>query len=506
MSYPRPGVFVEETLRPSPPPSGGSSDAIGAFVAPHHRGPLEATVVNSWSQYERLYGGFPDVTSRLPYAINSYFANGGTSAVVIRVVGAGAASADVVLEDTGSTADDTLEFEAANPGTWGNKIAIGVTLTGDDTFTVFVYFGGTSPANIVERFQNLSMNPEAPNYVDSVINSVSRGSNFVRSHTLGSANFDPNDPDYAVIRPAATGSPVSLANGSNGADPTAGDISGVLTLLEEVDAPKVLNFPGIYDSTVLSDAINYAQTTREVFVVVDPEPGLDAGDTVTWAGSLPSSSFAAVYYPWINVSDPNTNTRGATRLVPPGAAVVGTMVSTDQLVGPWKAPAGLSTRLSGVVSTEFSLTNDDLDALLPGHVNPIKHSSGSGFVIWGARTLRSTGSDIYVPIRRTMIYLTHALKERTKWATFEPNDETLWGLLESQIESFLSGVWQLRGLSGSGPGTSFFVKCDEETNTPNSIEAGIVNIEIGVALQYPAEFIVIKLAQWEGGSSADDNA
>jgi phage tail sheath protein FI len=105
-----------------------------------------------------------------------------------------------------------------------------------------------------------------------------------------------------------------------------------------------------------------------------------------------------------------------------------------------------------------------------------------------------------------MIYLTHALKELTQWAVFENNDQILWATLESQIDNYLTGLWQSRAFRGSTAEQAFFVKCDEENNPLSAIENGVVNIEIGVALQYPAEFVVIKLAQWEGGSSAGDNA
>jgi phage tail sheath protein FI len=51
------------------------------------------------------------------------------------------------------------------------------------------------------------------------------------------------------------------------------------------------------------------------------------------------------------------------------------------------------------------------------------------------------------------------------------------------------------GLRGATPAEAFFVKCDAENNTADQIAQGQVNIEVGVALQYPAEFVVITLSQ-----------
>ena len=41
------------------------------------------------------------------------------------------------------------------------------------------------------------------------------------------------------------------------------------------------------------------------------------------------------------------------------------------------------------------------------------------------------------------------------------------------------------------PEEAFYVKCNEETNTKEIVDAGQVIAEVGVALSAPAEFIVI---------------
>jgi phage tail sheath protein FI len=43
------------------------------------------------------------------------------------------------------------------------------------------------------------------------------------------------------------------------------------------------------------------------------------------------------------------------------------------------------------------------------------------------------------------------------------------------------------------------VHCDEETNPPDSIDAGIVNTVIGIAPVKPAEFIVFRISQTSSG-------
>ena len=61
--------------------------------------------------------------------------------------------------------------------------------------------------------------------------------------------------------------------------------------------------------------------------------------------------------------------------------------------------------------------------------------------------------------------------------------------------------WRAGALFGSTPGEAFYVKCDDETNPAEGIDAGQVVCEIGVAPVKPAEFVIFRLAQFSGGTS-----
>ena len=134
-------------------------------------------------------------------------------------------------------------------------------------------------------------------------------------------------------------------------------------------------------------------------------------------------------------------------------------------------------------------------------VNAIKFVPGSGIVVMGSRTLLGTYVDKYVPVRRTLIYLRKSLSELSQFAVFEPNDERLWRRIVATLEGFLNNFWRSGGLRGAVPAQAFYVKCDTELNPQQSIDAGLVNIEVGVALQRPAEFVVIKIGQFDGGTT-----
>jgi len=162
----------------------------------------------------------------------------------------------------------------------------------------------------------------------------------------------------------------------------------------------------------------------------------------------------------------------------------------------------LQSRLAAAVSVP-ALSNADLDSLnsASAAVNAIRYIPGSGIVVFGARTLKAGYVDKYVPVRRSLIYIEKSLIDLTRFAIFEPNDYRLWARLNAACSSFLTAFWSQGGLSGATPTAAYFVKCDSTNNPQSSIDNGYVNIQIGIALQRPAEFVVINIGQYNGGTT-----
>src|SRR5487761_443223 len=101
VGYGRPGVFVTENFAPLSNNNGAiPGEALPAFAALHNRGPLAPPLVPSWQQYTNLYGNFSTLPgSLLPFAVNQFFANGGTQCFIARIPNTDAAVAAVSLED-----------------------------------------------------------------------------------------------------------------------------------------------------------------------------------------------------------------------------------------------------------------------------------------------------------------------------------------------------------------------------------------------------------------------
>lgn len=494
-SYKRPGVFLEENLTPSFAIAGPST-STAAFMAPNSRGPVEPTLVESWNKFLSLYGGF-NSTDLLPHAVHQYFSNAGQRVYVNRVVGTGAALATRSLNDRSVGLLPTLRVDAHNPGTWGNGLFIDISDAGLDRFNLVVHLGGAGDSFIVERWLDLSMTTTDPRYAVNIINAVAGGSSYIKVANLNSATAAPAN------RPSVQAGAV-LAGGASGAVPTTAQRQQAITQFDQVTVPLNLNMPGEFDVIVVNEALSYAAARGDVFVIVDTQEGRSAAEIAAYAQTLNQTSYGAAYAPWIVVNDPASSVAGATKKVPPGAAVAGQYAATDTLRGVFKTPAGVGTRLAGALALETKLTNAELELLNSSQVNVIRHMPGAGITIMGGRTLRNTADDRFISVRRSLIFIRRALLDATQFAIFEVNDSLLWSALQTNIEQFLLEFWQQGGLRGGEAASAFYVKCDNETNPPTAIANGEVRVEVGVALQTPAEFVIIRIAQFNGGSNVNE--
>lgn len=495
----RPGVFLEERPPLIIPPAGTLSASAGALVGVCNRGPTTPTLVTSYADFTRLYGDVSTTSGELPYHAYAAFANGIGQLYVQRVSGAGAAVATRSLTDRAGTPVATLVVNAANPGTWGNDLYIDITDTAGATgqFDLTVMLGGTTNAYVVERFNGLSMSTTSERYALNIVNNAQTGSKYVAlaQPTTPSATTAPNNNPSVQLG-------TRLTNGTNGAAAVDADYSTAISKLDEIQDAFNLGVPG---GTIAQQnlAITYAQNRGDVFVVAElpTTTALNATAAITAGTALIASSYGAVYWPNLIVSDPASTVPGATRVQTPTGAVLGLIALTDATRGLQKAPAGTTSRIAGALSAQVQLTNTDLDSMNVAQVNALRQLPGNGVVVMGARTLKPGSSDRYVPIRRVLNYVKKNVINLSQFAVFEPNTTQTRQQVESVIEDFLRDCWHRGMLKGASPQQAYYIVCDGSNNTATSVSQGIVNVEIGVSLVTPAEFIVISIGQFEGGAA-----
>ncbi len=186
-------------------------------------------------------------------------------------------------------------------------------------------------------------------------------------------------------------------------------------------------------------------------------------------------------------------------VLPPSGAVVGKYASVDRERGVWKAPANVS--ITAVKGSSVNITHEDqedlnVDTEAGKSVNAIRAFTGKGTLIWGARTLAGNDNEWrYVPVRRFFNMVEESVKKATAQFVFEPNDANTWVKVRAMIENFLVLQWRAGALAGAKPEQAFYVRVGlGQTMTAQDILNGYMNVEIGMAVVRPAEFIILKFS------------
>ncbi|MFA9516363.1 phage tail sheath subtilisin-like domain-containing protein [Halopenitus sp. H-Gu1] len=434
-----------------------------------------------------------------------------------------AKEASLTIVHTGDNSPVTVELRggqgvidvtAVGPGSWGDHVAVLVDdatmykpgenqlfklivrywTDEDDLATAKQHHARTDrdpvpDPDVEEVYDNLSPERSADNFFASEVNP---SSTLVELEKVGAG------------RPAnASPAPVWLDGSVGDGEPSLADYKGDDQVppeertgfagFQKVDGISMVCVPDEHSVGGLTDEIvTHCSNMGDRFAILqapeNPGPPGDVRPPV-------DSTYAAYYYPWLTVLDPES---GLKEDVPPGGHVAGIYARSDTERGVHKAPANETVR--GIQGLSSTITKGDQDVLNPRGVNCIRSFRGRGIRVWGARTTSSDPAWKYVNVRRLFLFLEESIDEGTQWVVFEPNDEQLWARVRQTIRNFLTSVWEDGALMGSTPEEAFFVKCDRSTMTQNDIDNGRLICEIGVAPVKPAEFVVFRISQWTGSA------
>jgi phage tail sheath protein FI len=275
--------------------------------------------------------------------------------------------------------------------------------------------------------------------------------------------------------------------------------------MEKIDEVTLLVVPELHaiNNSASRETLNdfmltQCATLQDRFAILDAPKAESDVSKIKPRNDYPTM-YAAYYYPWIKVYDPLTKLY---KLVPPGGHVAGIYARSDIERGVHKAPANEAVK--GVKDLEFPIGKGEQDILNPRGVNCIRAFSGRGIRVWGARTLSSNALWKYINVRRLFIFIEESIEKGTQWVVFEPNDQKLWARVRQTVGQFLTSVWKGGALMGGTPEEAFFVKCDASTMTQDDIDNGRLIMVIGIAPVKPAEFVIFRIAQWQGGSAATE--
>ncbi len=358
-----------------------------------------------------------------------------------------------------------------------------------------------SPASPDENFLNLAMDSRHSRYFGKVVDSdwVS-----VQLATPPSAAVPPTN------RPAVIGA-TNLAGGTadNLGAIGATDYSDGIDTLALVPDANLLCAPDRTDATVQQALIAHCETLGNRFAILDAARGaapFGPGSVIQQRAGLESArGYAAFYYPWLSIPDPQSTT-GDTLLVPPSGFMAGIYARVDQQRGVHKAPA--NEMVTGPLALERVFSETDMGQLNIEGINLIRtFPNRTRPTVWGARTTNPPAEAPwrYINVRRLFIYVEDSIRSGIRWSVFEPNDLALWEKLKRTIGEFLTRVWRGGALFGATADEAFYVKCDAELNPPSTRALGQVFVEIGIAPVRPAEFVIIRIGMWDDGSKVSES-
>ena len=423
------------------------------------------------------------------------------------------------LDDSGSLASGTAD---------NVRFTISNASTANGTFDLLIRQGNdnTNDQIILETWTGLSLDPMSDNFISAVIgdqvetyNSVTNqiqvtGNYFNKSRyvIVSAVNqptpnyFDNNGiakPTFATYLPLnASGSFTSAVGDVKAGANFYGDIdssntqgleganyNSMISLLANQDDYKfnILMTPGLYNEDYTAQCtqlLNNTQGRGDSLLVLDLVAYNKQIADATAQASSRNSSYAASYWPWVMVIDPDT---GKNVWVPASTVMAGVFSYNDSVSEPWFAPAGINRGgLGQVIRAEQKLTQANRDTLYTGKVNPIATFPGTGTVVYGQKTLQTRASALdRVNVRRLLIQLKSYISQVGQTLVFEQNTIATRNAFLSQVNPYLESVQQRQGLY------AFKVIMDDSNNTPDVIDRNQMIGQIYIQPTKTAEFIYL---------------
>lgn len=563
--YLAPGAYVEEYERSSTQLSGVDTGVAG-FVGMTQRGTTTgaSVLITSYGKFQHVYGTYLSERTHgayryLPTSVEHFFANGGRSCYISRVIPEDAAAAKAKA--------GLLHIRAADEGAYGNDIVLHIEPTvnrklqliekvselvytanlaaglevgcivkiggeynriediSDNQITFARPFTGevtdsdSSPEKVLctvemtiriqydieeEVYEHVNLNAASANYIGVRLEK----SALVK---IQAAPFtEIREPAEAIIE-GGTGE-ITLNGGSDGSmervtaatfigeDKGPGKRTGIQAFLDNT-VVSALAVPGITMPEVVVALTAHCEKMRSCLAVIDMPYELSDIQALSDYRKIVDSSYAAMYHPWIDAYDCILKKNA---YYPPSGAVAGVYAKTDICRGVNKAPANEPIACCTGLSVNFS--EEQGHFLCSIGVNPIRCMRGMGNRIWGARTTSSDAVFRYINNRRFLIYVEKSIKADLSWVMFEQNDLALWARVNASLSAFLRTLWKNKMLAGDTPEQSYFVEVGTTTMTQDDICSGRLICKIGLAVTRPEEFVTFCVTQHTAEAEEDTEA
>lgn len=502
MSLDLPGYRVVDD--PVTVAEGGLRNDVAAFLGSTERGPMNTAVrVDSRQTYAAVFGG--PATGTVPRALVAYFANGGDVAWVVRCGRDGrSASEEVVLGHVSTDGvwmaggprrmtlpGSILRLEASSPGVWARGTQVRI---------VYRAYGrvGEPELDLTVAVPGMAVIRRTGLAADELLDALT--STRLVSGTLSGppGRGSPDD----TSGPAEVTWPVTLMGGT---DPVLdGSALGEAIMIQaQIDEIAMVCVPGFSEqlSRVEADELllqlaSSAAATQDRLVVASV-PSNDLIGLLEWSAHArtivaePAQRRAvALYFPFVLAEILTPTGPDRYRGTDPVGHVCGRIAALDRERGSGWSPA--NTLVGDAVDTVVSLPASLQAAALADQVNLVRQRIGGGLELWGARTM-DTGTGRYISHRRLVHRVVRAARRVVEPLVFDTNDRLLWFTVGRAISGVLMEAFRNGALQGATPDEAYRVRCDENTNAAESLDAGLVVCEIDLAPATPMEFITLRL-------------
>ena len=419
-----------------------------------------------------------------------------------------------------SGSNNNLRWEITSPDTASGTFSV-IVRQGNDT---------TRAKSVLESFNNVSLDPKSSNYISRIIGDqkkVVRGAGTADVYLQTSGSY-PNASRYIRVKEVNYKTPNYFDNSGTAqtqftasipvaASGTFGDAQGTILTgdgkyYNEIDGNdtqglvggnyttafnllankddyryNLISAPGLYQadySSVLNTLVANTENRGDNIVILDLE-GYDSSITaVSQTAASKDTSYAASYWPWCMVTDPDSGQRV---WVPASTLIPGVYASNDRTAEAWFAPAGINRGgLGAVIQAERKLTQNNRDTLYQNKVNPIATFPGRGVVVFGQKTLQTQASALdRVNVRRLLIALKNYISQVADNLVFEQNSAATRNIFLAQTNPYLESVQQRQGLY------AFKVVMNESNNGPDVVDRNELRGAIYVQPTKTAEFIYL---------------
>ena len=474
---------------------------------------------------QSLGATLPDGTDLILTLVADNIQSAGTDAFVLETLGQGTIMNSTSTEGANGTlpsgSANNIRWEIVNPDTSRGVFSV-VIRQGNDN---------NKSKSVLETWTNVSLDPKSPNYISRVIGdqtqTVAGSGTDVYLQTSGNyknasryvrvKQVNLKTPDYfdnnGIAKTAYTASIPTAQSGTFGdAEGTiltgtgnyydnisntdsqglvGGNYTTAFNLLANKDEYvfKVISAPGLVYSnashaTPLNTLLSNVEERGDAIMVLDLENYNSAVTAATQTAASIDSSYAASYWPWVQVTDPDTRQLA---WVPASTLIPGVYASNDASAEAWFAPAGINRGGLGMVNqAERKLTQSNRDTLYLGKVNPIATFPGRGVVVFGQKTLQTKASALdRVNVRRLLIELKGYISQVSDNLVFEQNTAATRNQFLSQVNPYLESVQQRQGLY------AFKVVMDDSNNTADVIDRNQLIGAIYIQPTKTAEFIYL---------------